>query len=258
MTSLEIDPKVLDRQLMNMPASCVELTNDSTTDFTEDYTPGRIPLIAWFDYTKPDWKTQLSESCDLLEKLPPHSIFKLTLTGSIKCLGGAPDNLAAKAERFSEIFGDYGPFAAVDMSKKEFCKTLYRVVRGAIGDAVPDTSQRAVRSLASFTYDDGTPILTITMLVAPMEVIDEVVERAWLLTWPFADINWAGPKEISVPQLSLRERLLVDTLLPKAAARTVVNQLKLRLENSYANSVAAMKRYIEFKQHVPQFLRIAP
>lgn len=252
MISLEIKSDILTRQILNQPHSCVTLTKNSTRDFIEQMQPRLKPYVIWFDYESPNWKEQLEEVCDLLRQLPSMSILKITLPGRINWIGGK-DNKEG-AERLSAMFADYGPFDEAQVTKKSISATMYSVCRKAIADAVPDTRQKCVRSLASYFYDDGTPILTIAMIVGPLDKVDCVSKE--LSSWPFADINWRGPKEIAVPSLSLREKLVVDSLLPNASARTIINKLKLRFGRDYQGSVSALTNYVELYRHVPQFVRV--
>jgi len=253
MVSLEVKEHVRSRQRINQPHSQIELTLDSTTDFVESYQTGRKPLIVWFDYEWPDWKTQISESCDLLQKLPKMSIFKITLAGKTDHLGGDPnDPLPERAKLFTEMFADYGNFTAGEINDNSICDTLYNVLHKAIADAIPDAAERAVRSLASYQYNDGTPILTVTTIIGPLVEIEAIAKQ--LESWPFADLNWNKPQRISIPSLSLREKLAVDRLLPNASAKKLVK--KFRLTEKYSDSVKVMKNYIQFYGHVPQFLRV--
>lgn len=258
MISLELKEHVRSRQRINQPHSRIELMLNSTGKFVEKYRRGRTPLIVWFDYEWPDWKTQISESCDLLRELPSMSIFKITLSGRTKDLakGKDADPLMAVAGKFNDMFGDFGPFNEGDVNSEHICDTLYRICRGAIADAIPDSKQRCVRTLASYQYNDGTPILTVTMIVGPINKIEDVVCQAGLETWPFSDLNWHGTKEIDIPSLSWREKLAVDQLLPDASARTVLRKLKLQLTEKYQDSVEVMGNYVQFYRHVPQFLRV--
>ena len=259
MLSLELKPHVRSRQLINRPYARINPTLDTTERFVDNYETGRRPLIVWFDYEWQDWKEQLLESCDLLKKLPPMSIFKITLTGKTKWLGGegSQDPFVFQAEKLSELFNDYGPFAAAEINEDSICTTLYRLCRQIIADAVPDAREKAVRTLAAYEYNDGTPVLTVTMVTGPLNNIQELVRNAALENWPFAVLNWRTLKKIDVPSLGLRERLAVDRLMPDADARTVVRRLKLRLGENYYESVRAMANYIEFYRYVPQLLRVA-
>ncbi len=255
MVSLEIKEHVRSRQRINQPHSQIDLTLDSTSDFVEDYQTGRKPLIVWFDYEWPDWKLQISESCELLQKLPQMSIFKITLSGKTDWLGGDPnDPLPERAKLITEMFSDYGNFTPADINENSVCNTLYKILHKAVADAVPDTAKRAVRTLASYQYNDGTPILTVTMIIGQLAKIDEIANK--LQKWPFADLNWNKPQRIAIPSLSLREKLAVDRLLPNASAKKVVGKLKFQLAEKYTDSVEVIENYIQFYGHVPQFLRV--
>lgn len=260
MISLEIARHVLTRQKLNMPHTCVDLTLDSTADFAEGYRTGRRPLLIWFDYTQLEWKAQYSECCTLIGKLPPMSIFKVTFACSTAKLGGGreQDPLAIKATRLSEMFPGLGPFATEDLSRNMFPATMYRIFRKIIAESVPDTKHRVVRSLAGFHYDDGTPILTITLIVGKPKPLDKLVANRSLKNWPYADLDWAGPpRRIDIPHLSLRERLAIDQLLPSAKGRTILRKLKLRLVPKDEDAEKILDGYVEFYRHIPQFLRMA-
>jgi hypothetical protein len=258
MVSLETKKHVRTRQVINLPYSRIDLTLDSTRRFVDKYSTGNIPLVVWFDYEWQDWKGQLSESCDLLQKLPLFSIFKLTLTGKTDWLGtGGSDPLRVKADKLGAMFADYGPFEPSEVNQDSICRTLYSICRRAIAQAVPDTGRRAVRTLAAYEYNDGTPVLTITMIVGPLNDIRRIVADAALPDWPYAVLNWRTPKNIDVPHLGLRERLAIDKLMPDADARAIVKRLKLRLSDNYWSSVQAINNYKEFYKYVPQFLRVS-
>jgi len=258
MISLEIQKHVRSRQVINRPHSRVNLTLDSTTDFVATYQPGRTPIIAWFDYEWPNWKAQIAESCDLLRQLPQLSIFKITLSGKTDWLdeGSAKDPMPARADRLTAMFGDYGTFTPAQLNTKSICETLYSIFHRAVAAAVPDTSNNSVRTLASFKYDDGTPILTVAVAVGAPDRLEKIVAEGHLKGWPFSDLNWSGPKQIAIPPLSLREKLAVDAMLPDATARQVLKQLRFRISKDYRECFEAMRNYVQFYRHVPAFLRV--
>jgi hypothetical protein len=212
----------------------------------------------WFDYEWQDWKQQITESCDLLRKIPSMSIFKITLTGKTDWLGGTGERepLVAKEDSLSRLFPDYGPFETSDVKTASICSTLYQICRRAIADAVPDTQQRCVRPLAAYEYNDGTPVLTITFVVGELDNVQGLIRAVDLQDWQFAILDWRPPKEIAIPFLGLRERLAVDRLMPNARPRAVVKTLKLRLSKDYWESVRTIQNYMDFYRQVPQFLRV--
>jgi hypothetical protein len=252
MISLEIDDWVVTRQRINRPHSAVELTSQSTTQFTEKFDLLNDALIVWFDYSRQDWAEQISECCELLQKLSPMSILKVTFSGATR--KEPPEETAT---RLSETFANYGPFEDQDVLPKKICRTLYSILEKSIADAIPDTDVRCVRTLASYIYDDGTPILTVTMIVGQLEAVRDLIQNATIRKWRFADLNWSGPKEIAVPSLGLREKLAVDQLLPDADAKTILQTLELQLANKAKDSTKQMNHYLQFYRQVPQFLRVA-
>lgn len=253
MLSLETERHVLSRQNLNTPYSKITLTLDSTTDFVRKFDAGKKSHIVWFDYEEPSWKQQIAESCTMLAALPPMSIFKITLSGKAESLGGT---LEEKAAELNTMFEDYGPFTSAMMNKETICSTLFKIFRRAVAAAIPDSSMRCLRSLASYEYNDHRiPILTITILIGPDAQLRETIGKSRLKEWPFSGLSWHDPIKIAVPDLSLRERLAVNRLLPDASARTLLRKLKLELSKEKEQSLESMKQYCDFYRQIPQFLR---
>ena len=252
MISLEIDDWVVSRQRINRPHSAVELTSQSTAQFTEKFDLINEALIVWFDYSRQNWAEQMSECCELLQKLSPMSILKVTLSGATR-----KEDPKETAKRLSETFADYGPFGDDEVLPRSICRTLYSILEKSVADAIPDTDARCIRTLASYNYDDGTPILTVTMIVGPLGGVRDLIRNKTIRKWRFADLNWSGPKEIAVPSLGLRERLAVDQLLPDGDAKTILQTLELRLASKAKDSKKQMNHYLQFYRQVPQFLRVS-
>jgi hypothetical protein len=260
MTSLEIDENVRCRQRINKPHSQINLTLTSTGNFVEAFRTANDPMLLWFDHSIPEWKTQISECCDLLPRLPPMSIFKVTLIANPIALGATsdPDPLNVRAEKLSAMFGRGAEFAGNDVTRNAFPMTLFGILRRAFYEAVPDSNERILRPLAAYQYDDGTQVLTVTVMVGPATDVDATIKRGRLSKWPFSNLDWRVPRVIDVPNLSLRERFAVDRLLPGATASRVVKRLKLRLEKSDSDSASVLDRYVQLYRHVPHFLRSVP
>jgi hypothetical protein len=258
MTSLEVKEHVFSRQRINQPHSQVRLTLDSTTDYVEHHRKGPGPQLVWFDYEWQDWRNQIAESCDLLRQLPLFSIFKISLSGKTDWLvESTNDPLPLRAQKLQDLFPDSGPFEENQITREHICDTLYQICHRAIADAVPDSHARSVRTLAAYWYDDGTPMLTITLLIAPITDIEALIDDCNLRKWPFADIEWSGAKNIAVPHLSVREKLAIDRLLPRANTRTVLKKLKVRFDEEYWKSYRTLSNYIRFHRHVPAFMRVS-
>lgn len=252
MVSLEVDKHILTRQKMNMPNSCARLTTTTAEEFVRTYKTGRKPLIVWFDHTGNDWSEYISNCCELLRKLPAMSVFKLTLPGRTNWLGSQPES---KLQKLTELFANYGPFVEDDVYNKNICGTLYRITKQIVAESLPDSTKRIVRFLASYWYDDSTPMLTITMIIGYPERVNDILQSKAIKKWPFA--NQDKPIELAIPSLGLREKLAIDSLLPGASPQHIMKTLELRFESKYSDSIQVMRRYVDLYRHAPTFVRIA-
>jgi hypothetical protein len=242
MISLEKKRHVLTRQDLNQPCSGINLTTQTTSEFVENLQLGRKPLIAWFDYETQDWREQMDEFCDLIQKVPSMSVLKVTFSGATRKLRG--QTITERAATFTDIFADYGHFTSADIRPEKICDTLFQIFRTVVAERAPDARTRCVRSLASYEYNDGTPMLTSTMIVGPLNKLDTAI--AAIRNWPFSSINWRKPKEIAV-----------DQLLPAAHPRTVINKLGLRFEDEYQSSIDVIARYVQLYRHAPYFAKLS-
>lgn len=259
MISLEIDRHVLARQRFNLPHCRIELRKQGTEKFVENYVTTAAPMLAWFDHTKPNWKIQIHEACELIQKLPDFSIFKISLAShpSIWNPKGEKDKvLPARLARLKENFASFEPFEESDVTNENFHKTLFRIFKLAVAKTIPDSPARVCRPLASYSYNDGTRMITITVTVGPASGIDKMKKNSGLEDWPYANLSWDGPMDISIPELSIRERLSVEQLLPDATRMQLHSQLGVRFDESLAVSREMLWRYVKFARHVPHFGKI--
>lgn len=259
MTSLEVDSHVLMRQRFNKPHCRIILSSKSTGQFVSSYTTTKMPLVVWFDYTKHDWVEQIRECCELIPKLPNGSIFKVTFksTPSNLCPKDAVDPLSLRVEKLEAMFSSCGGFSTGDVSLNGFPKTLIRILKSTIKATLGDTDKNTLFPLSSFYYNDGTPMLTVTMLTGDQSTVDSVISKSQFKNWKYADLAWDGPMIIDVPSLSLRERLAIDRMLPDKSPDTIVKRLRLSLAETPADTLVAVSRYVDYSKHIPNFMRVA-
>lgn len=260
MTSLEEFPHVVTRQEFNKPNCRTKVTCQTTGQFAADYETGNSPLLVWFDYTAPKWLEQITESCELLKKLPDFSLFKISLACKISAwnniAGGTSNKFENRLAHLQRDFAAHGPFGVDDVRDHNFPETLYRVFQSAVAEAIPDRIGRVCRPLCSFTYSDGTPMLTATVIVGPFSNVQEVIKKSGISHWEYSRLRWGRPTEISIPELSIRERLAVEKLLPDYSARRILRRLKISFDSHPARSNAILSRYVHFAQHVPYFAKV--
>lgn len=259
MISLETDEHVLRRQEFNQPHCRIKLQLKSTGKFADEYVAGLDPLLVWFDYTKPDWKTQIQEVCTLLPKVPELSIIKISLpiiNSALPCSAKDGESvLYERLEKLKGMFPGLAEFTEKDVVRENWVHTVFRLLQLCVANALPDSPGRVCRPLAAYRYSDGTEMLTVTLFVGPQSDVDEVKRLAQLKTWAFSDLDWKGPLDIEIPEISVRERLAIERHLPDQSCASIHDELNLRFAPSVVESRAVLARFIKFAQHVPYFLK---
>jgi hypothetical protein len=71
-----------------------------------------------------------------------------------------------------------------------------------------------------------------------------------------ANTDWSPPKQINIPDFTLKERLCVDSLLPGASADDLHNALGFKFDNKEKVSKEMLETYILFYKKSPLFSRI--
>ena len=259
MISLEMKDHVVRRQRFNRPHCRVVLKNRTTGWWVEKYKTGDSPVLAWLDYSTNDWKEQIGECVDLIPKLPMMSILKVTLTCKAGALGNAAQQpLAARKEKLKALFPGMGDFTDDDVRNEDFHKTMKRIYAKAVSAVLGDNKDMTLRPLAAYSYNDGTPILTVTCIVGPAKRINKVVKDARLASWGFATLDWNDePLAVSIPDLGIRERLAIDRCLPDMSAKDIIRKLKLSLAEDPKESEQVVESYARFARHTPFFIKVA-
>ena len=60
-------------------------------------------------------------------------------------------------------------------------------------------------------------MLTLTGVILDANNEDEIrdfLTKTRLAYWPYSNLDWSAPTEISVPSLSAKERMTIDAMLP--------------------------------------------
>lgn len=271
MISIESDENVYKRQAFNCPAAFIQLKNTNSGDFlrAHEFSGGNI---VWMDYTAPkDLYVQLSEFRALIGKLGQYDVAKITLNANPSTLGGNAQGIALHTQRCEILkrrLGDHCKFSLADddVLPKHYPATLLKAVHSCLGELAGRSTGEYFQPLASFVYKDGAhQMLTVTGIV--LDAKDEKDKTDFLLKsridhWPFRNLHWASPLEISVPALSAKERIALDAALPVEGPADVGEYLSEKL--GYCPSETAevptakllLANYAKFYRAYPLFSRV--
>ena len=261
MISIEKDANVYVRQKFNQPISCVELLRMSSgqfisdSDFQDDY-------IIWLDYTEPS-KTgeQLAELEALVSKLPAGSLFKITLNANASSLGTPSDGSdlqAYRVARAAQLLGDYAPkITAESITARGYPHLLLASAASAARRGLTGRPRCQIQPLSAFTYKDGQVMLTVAGII--LKEIDVVAFRtaSRIDHWAFASLDWSDPVEITVPEMSFKERMFVESLLPENDAAFIRQQLEYYIGDSEEEARELLSSFVRYYRMYPWFSRVA-
>jgi hypothetical protein len=262
---LEYNNEVHKRQKFNKPLKCINLINQSSKDYIIDYEEGKHSII-WLDYASPrDLGQQISEFQQLLNKMMEFDIIKITLNSSPNSLVDQRNeknpHVLGKG-RLDELTKRLGVFLPREvtpemMTVKYLPKVLVNSLKIASDDVLPPIVDMQLLPLCSFTYNDGPhQMLTFTGIIINKNNKAKFLKDTDLLKWEYYLGNSNEPMSISMPDLTVRERLAIDTLLPNCKPNTIHKKLKIRFDESEQKSLDKIESYIKFYRHYPHFSRI--
>ncbi|MBD2603332.1 hypothetical protein H6G81_02010 [Scytonema hofmannii FACHB-248] len=266
MISIEEDEEVYKRQKFNQPHNCIDCFLKPSSDFINDFerTDG---TIIWLDYTKPsDLRNQIEEFQAIFNKLLPFDVIKITLNANASSYleartGAKTDEIhQPRLEELRRRLGDIFPYAEVTtnmMTKKRFPEALCLVLKFAANLATQGRPDVYFQPITSFSYSDGGhEMLTVTGIILEKEQEIIFFDKTNIKQWELSNTNWGKPQRINVPNLTVKERLYIDALLPNSEAEAIQENLGFLFDKNDKLSLEMLKTYVMFYRQCPFFSKI--
>jgi hypothetical protein len=264
MISLDGDGEVVKRQEFNQPISCVELIPELSGDFLRHH-EFLDPSVVWFDYTMPkSLGLQLAEIELLTRKSNPGDIIRVTLNASPEALG-KPDSAAdtdLKEYRLSvaqDRMAEYCPANASedDVSAAKYPNLLLKCVESALKKGMDTKRTSVIEPLSAFVYADGQQMLTVTAIVLQKIDLDPFYQATRLKSWAYRCIDWSPPRSISVPQLSAKERMFIEGLLPgESDPAAISSKLGYMIGDNPKEAEQLLSNFLQYYRLFPWYSRV--
>ncbi|HBT3173503.1 TPA: hypothetical protein MBF38_001390 [Klebsiella aerogenes] len=266
MISIEGDRNVHRRQQFNKPLSCINLGEapEFSGDFINRFNFDDQTII-WLDYAVPSaLNAQLNEVVNLITKLKPKDIFKVTLNAHPETLGKDPNERDPKPFRYrriNEILTEsFMPIdtSEDDVSLKKYPTLLINALKRAVGNGLRGRQDIRIHPLTSFVYKDGQQMVTLTAIVLENSDEEEAkfIDSSRIRNWPFYAGEWRKPKDINVPAMSLKERIHIESLLPEATVENINEQLGFYIGTTAAGANIDLSNFIEYYKVVPWYSKV--
>jgi hypothetical protein len=260
MISLEIDKNVLARQKFNLPLACIDLMDKKSSDFLIGH-EFSDPSIVWFDYAIPrDLPKQLAEVESLVSKLSPGDIVKITLNANPATLGNPPpgnDLLEYRAKIAQTRLAHYGPtLVDADQVKSSAYPTLLlRALENSMKFGLSGTNNLVLQPLTAFIYADGQQMLTATAIILKKGHRRDFIMQSRIYAWEYQCLSWKNPVSISIPDLSMKERLQIEALLPGATPKDIQKKLGYYIGEK-KDAKILMDNFVKYYRLSPSYSRV--
>jgi hypothetical protein len=269
MVSIENDNSTYERAKFNKPYSCIEVCNTTSTDFISDISMEEQSIF-WLDYTSPsELALQLSDFCTLLNNMKRYDIIRITLNANPSSLSndghdtnsdGNPQNKEHK-KRFDKLknkIPDYIPSnsSIEGMSYSRYPMFLLSCLeRAAYTVLKPSKFQKKIlKPLFSSVYADGQQMVTLTAIVLNDndERMNEI--KDCLKAFEYANFKWDDPCKIQVPELTPKEIIHINSLLPQGEA--TLAHLKKDFGFAFCHTHCSnemLESYVRYYKYYPNF-----
>lgn len=263
MISLESDETIFHRAQYNSPYNCINIINQSSTDFISGGQLADSSSIIWLDYTAPgELAQQFSDVATLTNILNPHDIIRVTFNATASALGAPTDNssdlLEYRMEILKERIGEHIPVdvSVSEIESKKYPLLLLKCLRKMISGLFIPTKfdKRFLCPLFSTIYKDGHTMLTFTGIILDNNDEQKIIESLFKGI-PYINLKWDTPSRIDMPELTVREILGINKMLPDDNA---FNNIKNNFNFIFSgkDSEDELKSYMSFYKYYPNFQSI--
>lgn len=276
---VEQDSETHKRQKFHLCSSKLECVHSPFGDYVANYFPTDRPVVTWADYTDMS-RECLGEVGDIVRKSTIGSLLRVTVCAESpvpKKLGFSPFRYPPVVPKkrnadFERIKNAYSREMALegiifrpewfqwkDFSVKEFPKLLARMIISVAEGSC--SHPKCFIPLHNVKYSDGTIMLSVTGIIyhdAEREkILQHFIEQSVFCSKDSENID-----EIDLPNLTTKERLHLDEILPTLAAdgNECVDKLGYLIEGdeSEFTSKKKMEQFEKYYRLYPYFGKIMP
>ena len=269
--AFDIDENIVLRQRANapidravcetMPASDVPSRLDSLPSIFPDVSN----VIVWLDYTDPNQRlSQFQEMVQVAERLQPGDVLRITFNASNQNLDGERGRAVWKEEgydspgtfrlkRLRDQLGQFVPANLEVIEDTDLPSVLCQCVGLALAASEANNTASLLRPVLLTSYQDGQRMVTATCVAT--NKAGELPREGQLQAWGFLPGGWADVVEIEAPDLSLKEKLTIDSLI-SSPPQEISTALGFLLAANADRSNKAIASYQKLHRFYPSFHNI--
>jgi len=255
----------LERQLVNRPIDtciCQKMDSKELPDHLStllDLFDDASNVAVWLDYTSAERFQQLSEFENVLGECAPGDVCRITMNSDVRNIGGLGDRWkrdkfkspgAFRADRLRTGLGHYFESSFKEVEEDAIPIVLAHAVRIACSRAELRCQGVTFIPVLITTYKDGQRMFTATVYAA-----GEGGAPPPIRSWEYLASDWLDVLDIDVPELSTREKILIDNVLSQDAAH-ILQHLSFVPANDEIIAARSLESYKKLHRFVPAFYHI--
>lgn len=265
---------IIDRQKFNKPVDYIKLKRMTSSELIGSFSAtmnelgwGGAPNVAmWLDFTAPaQLGAQIREYNQLLDLLQPKDIVRITVNASSSAIykpitvDGRPEVASVfrpkRLERLTAKLGEYMPagVSAGDMTDDGLPVVIASAMEIAAKAAFPSGSKHVALPLSVVRYADGQQMLSVTAIVLERTKVRSFFAKTKAKSWPFFSKSWQDIRLISVPDLTMRERMFITERIPTKSEMDICTDLGFLFENDAGVSQEYVRQYRQYYRFYPHF-----
>ncbi len=290
MVSIENTNPGFERAQFNKPFRCITIRHGDSSRLIPDLDFRGRPVVAWLDYDKPLRQSQVLEDITLLcAKAIGGSIIIVTINAHTNQLGDAASSaedalksinsiitnvgleeaeklsrieelsrqvdvkqFAARKQALEELVGDLMPseLSPKDFQRKRFPTVLARVLFNKFDHSIRATGRiERFQPLFNFSYQDNAPMITVGGMVASESDL-ALMEQSKVQEEFY--VTGREQFDIDVPQLTIKEKMALDRLLPEANSKELTAD-SIKDEYEFSIKDIHLTAYRRLYKHYPVY-----
>src|SRR2546421_1508123 len=269
MLSIENQEWIFPRQKHNIPYGCIDHEHCDSVEFIRTVDKYRDKyktqnLLCWLDYESSiQLAAQLNDVKALLPGLVANDILKVTVPATPSALATTPkagENLLEKRLEIlrqrllgTQFLAD--GLIADQMTEDNYPDVLSGAFQRVVAEAIKESPSLIFQPIGSYVYKDTSQMMTLTGIVLEAGQLNNFIERTELQTFDLAGLDWKLQR-IEVPDLSLREKLLLDRTIFNKTASEIEAAMEFRLDEDAEDSIRMIESYMKFYRYYPNFHRV--
>jgi len=275
MHCIEYDKHAHSRQVFNNPYYFLRLFNHSSTQYinSEDFAQDKNQII-WLDFASPgELRQQLMDVESLSRRVGKLDVLKFTFNSQLTSFVSShhvkkgrdnvvDENKVLKLLREDPTYQNYLPESTTIKHINENFSAVIRAmaVRAVERGLASANSNQHFNHISAFSYADGQMMSTLTGVIEEKDNFNKILQQSGLTNWDFyqpeTSDEFITGNEISVPAMTVSERIEIDKKIPAKKIDDLIAELKFYYGNSEDEHAKLIEGYCRYYKFLPYYSKV--